>query len=106
MKKYKVIWDTYAKASLKSIVEYIKEGSPSAAQKVKKELLKIANSLKDKPNRFSQEPYLEDREGNYHSVNKWYYKIIYKVTESEVHILDVFHTSQNPDKIERSSKKK
>ncbi|MDH5367260.1 MAG: type II toxin-antitoxin system RelE/ParE family toxin [Cyclobacteriaceae bacterium] len=42
MNKYKVIWDTYAKASLKSIVEYIKEDSPLAAQKVKNELLRIS----------------------------------------------------------------
>ncbi len=100
MRKYKVSWDTYAKASLKSIVEYIKEDSPSAAQKVKNELLKIAGSLKDKPNRFSEEPYLEDKEGNYRSVSKWYYKIIYKVTESEVHILDIFHTRKSPSEIE------
>jgi plasmid stabilization system protein ParE len=100
MRKYKVIWDTYAKESLKSIVEYIKEDSPSAAQKVKNEFLRIARSLNDKPNRFSQEPYLEEREGNYRSVSKWYYKIIYKVTESEVHILDVFHTRKDPSEIE------
>lgn len=100
MKKYEVIWDTEAKASLKSIVEYIREDSPSAAQKIKGTLLRIAASLKDKPNRFSKEPFLEDREGNYRSVSKWYYKIIYKVTESEVHILDVFHTRKHPSEIE------
>ena len=100
MKKYKVIWDTFAKASLKSIVEYIKEDSPSAAQKVKSELLKLAKSLNDKPNRFSKEPYLADREGNYRSVSKWSYKIIYKVTETQVYILDIFHTRKDPSEIE------
>lgn len=100
MKKYKVIWDTYAKESLKSITEYIKEGSPSAAKKVKNELLRTARSLHDKPSRFSQEPYLQGREGDYRSVSKWYFKIIYKVTESEVHILDVFHSKKSPSKIE------
>ncbi len=86
MRKYKVIWDTYAKVSLKFIIQYIKEDSPSSAQKVKIELLRIAKSLNDKPNRFSQEPYLVNKEGNYRSVSKWSYKIIYKVTENEVYI--------------------
>lgn len=45
MKEYKVIWDIEAKKSLKTIVEYIKMDSPSAAQKVKVVLLRIAGSL-------------------------------------------------------------
>jgi plasmid stabilization system protein ParE len=98
--KYKVTWDTQAKESLKYIVQQIKVDSPSAAQKVKTELLKLAQSLNDKPNRYSQEYYLEDKEGNYRSVSKWSYKIIYKVTEKEVYILDVFHTRKDPSEIE------
>ncbi|MFY0602266.1 MAG: type II toxin-antitoxin system RelE/ParE family toxin [Cyclobacteriaceae bacterium] len=100
MKKYKVTWDSYAKESLKSIVQHIKDDSPPAAQKVKIELLKLAQSLNNKPNRFSKEFYLEDKEGNYRSVSKWSYKIIYKVKEDEVYILDVFHTRKDPSEIE------
>lgn len=100
MKAYRVIWDSYAKASLKSIIDYINEESPSAAQKVKIELLKLAKSLKNKPNRFSEEFFLAERKGNYRSVSKWSYKIIYKVTEDEVYILDVFHARKDPSDIE------
>ena len=102
MKEYRIIWDNCAKESLKSIIEYIKEDSPSAAQKVKIELLKLAKSLRDKPNRFSEEFYLSEREGNYRSVSKWSYKIIYKVTEDEVYILDIFHARKDPSNIEGS----
>jgi len=38
---------------------------------------------------------------NYRSINKWSYKIIYKITEGEIIIIDVFHTSQDPSKIKK-----
>ena len=40
MKLYRVVWDSTAKESLKGITLYIKEESPSAAKKVRTELLK------------------------------------------------------------------
>jgi len=95
--RYNVLWDNEAKASLKSIINYIKHDSPAAAQKVKQALLRLAASLEQMPDRFSTEPYLEGKPGNYRSVSKWHYKIIYRVTaEQEVYILDIFHTSKNP----------
>jgi plasmid stabilization system protein ParE len=97
---YRVLWDNEAKASLKAIVAYIRQDSPAAAQKVKQALLRLAANLKQLPDRFSTEPYLEGRAGNYRSVSKWQYKIIYRVTEQDVYILDIFHTSKNPIEIE------
>ncbi len=100
MQKYKVIWDDFAKDSLKSIVAYIKEDSPTAARNVKRELLNTAKSLSDKPNRFSKEYNLNLKKGNYRSVRRWFYKILYKVTDQHVYILDVFHTRKDPSEIE------
>ena len=45
MKLYRVIWDNKAKESLKAITLFIKEESPTAAKKVKTELLKLTASL-------------------------------------------------------------
>lgn len=97
---YSVIWDNEAKASLQTIIAYIRQDSPAAAQKVKRALLQLAASLQQMPDRFSAEPYLAGKSGNYRSVSKWHYKIIYRITEEEVHILDTFHTSKNPIEIE------
>ncbi len=52
-KTYRVLWDNEAKASLKSIVAYLKQDSPVAAQKVKQALVQLAASLQQMPNRFS-----------------------------------------------------
>jgi len=64
MKLYRVIWDTRAKESLKAIVLYIKEESPTAAKKVRSELLKLTASLKKCRNDFQQNLILSIKEMN------------------------------------------
>ena len=76
-----------------------------AARMVKKELIKLAHSLNDFPEKFSVEEYLSDEPENFRSVSKWSYKIIYEVTEEYVLIWDVFHTSQHPTKIKGGLKR-
>ncbi len=100
MKLYRVIWDTRAKESLKAINLYINEESPAAAKKVRTELLKLTGSLKKMPERFSTEPYLEHKGNEYRSVVKWSYKIIYRIHEKEVRILEVVHASRSTTVIE------
>jgi len=100
MKLYRVVWDARAKESLRAITLYIKEESPVAAKKVRKELLRLTASLKKMPERFSIEPYLENKGNEYRSVAKWSYKIIYRVGEEEVRILEIVHTRRNTTVIE------
>lgn len=100
MKLYRVIWDSRAKESLKAITQYIKEESPATAKRVRKELLKLTASLKEMPERFSSEPYLENKGNEYRSIAKWSYKVIYKVDENEIRILEIVHTSRNTTVIE------
>ncbi|MBU0763964.1 MAG: type II toxin-antitoxin system RelE/ParE family toxin [Bacteroidetes bacterium] len=100
-KKLPVVWDRVAKANLDDIYDYIAKDSMQAARMVKKELIKLAGSLNDFPEKYSQEEYLSDEPENYRSVSKWSYKIIYEVTKESVIIADIFHTSQDPQKIKR-----
>ena len=102
IKTYRVIISNRAKESLKTIVDYIKKDSPSAAEKVRKALIKEAKSLKVHPGRYSKEEQLIDKPGNYRSLVKWHYKIVYKVEEKEVQILNIFHTSRNPTVIKKT----
>ena len=101
-KKLPIRWDKEAKDNLDAIYDYIAEDSVLAARKVKKELVNIARSLNDFPEKFSIEEYLADVPGNYRSVSKWSYKIIYEVTDECIIIADIFHTSQHPSKIQLS----
>ena len=94
-------WDRLAKDNLDSIYEFIAKDSVSAARYVKKELIKLAHSLNDFPEKYSREEYLQDEPENYRSVSKWSYKIIYEVTDECLIIADIFNTSQHPSKIKR-----
>ena len=98
-KKLPVHWDRLAKKNLDDIYNYISKDSLSAARKVKKELVTLAHSLNDFPEKFSVEEFLIGEPENYRSVSKWSYKIIYEVTEECIIIVDLFHTSQHPSKI-------
>lgn len=98
-KRYRVIVTATAKNSLKDIVDYIKPDSPLAANKVKRTLIALMESLDEMPERFSKEEYLREKSGDYRSVTKWRYKIIYRIDESDVIVLNILHTSHHPDKI-------
>lgn len=98
---YQVIISHTARASLRNIVEYIHEDSPQAAQNVRKELIGLAESLTNNPERYSPEPFLAHKPGNYHSATKWDYKIIYRIIGQKVAVLDIVHMHQHPSRIEK-----
>ncbi|MDA3880920.1 MAG: type II toxin-antitoxin system RelE/ParE family toxin [Prolixibacteraceae bacterium] len=104
MKKLPIRWDRLAKENLDAIYDYIADDSVMAARMVKKELVKLAHSLKDFPEKFAAEENLADIPGNYRSVAKWSYKIIYEVCDDYIIIVDIFHTSLHPHKITRNLK--
>ena len=93
-------WDNKAKENLDRIYDFIAEDSVSAARYVKKNLVKLAHSLNDFPEKYSREEYLTNEPENYRSVSKWSYKIIYEVTDECLIIADVFHTSKHPSRIQ------
>ena len=98
-KKLPIRWDKLAKKHLDNIYEYIAEDSDPAARKVKKELINLAHSLNDFPEKYAIEEYLANEPENYRSVSKWSYKIIYEVTEECIIIADIFQTSQDTSKM-------
>lgn len=98
-KKIPIRWDRLAKESLDDIYNYISQDSLQNARKVKKELIKLAGSLNDFPDKYSIEEFLKEEPENYRSISKWSYKIIYEVTDKAIIIADIFQTSQHPSKI-------
>lgn len=100
-----ILWDKLAKENLDEIYRYIARDSIVAARKVKKELVKLARSPNDFPEKSAIEEYLINEPENFRSVSKWSYKIVYEVTEEYIINAYIFHTSQHPSKILKYSKK-
>ncbi len=66
-KKLPIRWDRLARESLDGIYEYILQDSLQNARKIKKELIKLAGSLRDFPDKYSREEFLKEESENYRS---------------------------------------
>jgi plasmid stabilization system protein ParE len=54
------------------------------------------------PHKYVEDPFLKDEPGDIRFKAIWSYKLVYEITNEEVIILDVFHTSRNPDDLKRT----
>ncbi|MEM9326740.1 MAG: type II toxin-antitoxin system RelE/ParE family toxin [Bacteroidota bacterium] len=98
VKVRKVIWSRKAKHSLKQHCDFIKNDSPSAAKRVRHEILSTTRNLGSMPNKFQVDELYPGNPGNIRRFFKWSYRVVYEVTDNTIIILNVFHTSQEPSK--------
>ena len=97
MKRGKVIISQKARTSLREYVKYLKEeASPEVAEHVRSGIIDKCKELKDFSG-YSKEVYLEDEPHEYRSVSIWSYQIIYRVNGKEIRVLNIVHTSRDPD---------
>lgn len=96
-KHYKVVWQDEAIASLRSIYKYVKkQESLEQAKKVRSRLKEEGDSLGFIPHKYTREPILESSRRDIRFKAIWSYKLIYEVTKEHVVILDIIHTSRDP----------
>ncbi len=93
MKRRSVVWTEKASESLDFFCEYIGKDSPSAAKRVKREIILTAKQLTVNPEVYQFDEIFADPVKNIRRFFRWSYKVVYQVNEKEVVILDVFHTS-------------
>ena len=104
--RFPVIWEDEAKNSLRRIYNYIKNReSVIQAKKVRNAIKELAGSLGFLPRKFAKDPFLEKESGEFRFKAIWSSKIVYEITESEVIILDIFHTSRNPKEIKQKKRR-
>ncbi len=105
-KKIGIQWTPFALSCLDEIHDYIslKEKSTKPANKLIGSIFKKVDQLKKFPESGHPEPLLNAIGQDSRYLIKASYKIIYEFhsDQSVVIVTDVFHTSQNPDKIERA----
>ena len=99
MKRFSIIWDPIAIAELKDIYEYIRRDSPPSAIIVRDELIRTVRGLQTMPRKFQVYEYANPSLGEYRTVVRWSYRIVYEILDSEVHVVRIIHTSREPGKI-------
>jgi len=99
-KHYKVVWQNEAQSSLRKIYSYIKkQESEHQAARVRSEIKKEGDSLGFMPHKYTKDPFLEKYRRNIRFKAIWSYKLVYEITEEYIIILDVIHTSRNPENL-------
>lgn len=109
-KDIEIKWTPFALHCLNEIHDYVQfreKDTGKANQLIEAIFLKV-DQLKDFPDSGQSEPLLKEIGQESRYLIKFNYKIIYEFNEgsSTVIVTDVFHTRQDPDKLDRSSKSK
>ncbi len=91
-----LVWDKVALNHLKDIYDYLKTGDKVFAKEVKDTILKTAKELVVNPNLYEQDRFKSDNDGSFRAFVKFKYRVAYKITEDQIRILRVRHTSREP----------
>ncbi len=96
-----VIWTKKAFSQLERAVRYIREESGTAyAEIVLDKILSSTRNLMDFPQMGQIEYFLSHKKSEYRYILVWSYNIVYRVNKDKVTVSRVFHTSQDPKKID------
>lgn len=91
--KITIQWSKRASKSLESIFNYYFQLSEQSAERIRKEILKTVSTL-----RFVEQYQVDELNTEYRRMIVRHYKIIYKVKNKRVLILNIFDTRQDPSK--------
>ena len=92
----KVVWSKTSQKQLEKYYNYIKQDSLQSAEKVKIEILKITKSLPKSPTRYALDKYRKNNKGDIRAFEKFSLRIAYQVTDHQIKIIRVRHTSRSP----------
>jgi plasmid stabilization system protein ParE len=96
VKTKRVIWSERATLSLKDHYDKIKKDSLPAAKRVKSEIINASKELNNYPEKYQLDDYYPNNPGNIRRFFRWSYKIVYQINDETIDILNVLHTSQEP----------
>ncbi|QEC43695.1 type II toxin-antitoxin system RelE/ParE family toxin [Pseudobacter ginsenosidimutans] len=91
-----VLWSQSAKNALRQAFEYIATDSPQAAQAVINEIVDATLILVQHPERHHLDKFKKNNDGSWRAFELHRYRISYKVTEKNIRIVRMRHTSRNP----------
>lgn len=96
----KVVWSDFASEMLKDIFVYYKDvAGINVARNIKKSILSSTRNLCEHPDACPIEFFLSELDEGHRYMIDGNYKIVYKRVKEGVLITDIFHTRQDPKKI-------
>ena len=96
----RVVWSAWALRQLEEIhAWYRTEASPSVADRIASDILAATRLLEQFPFGGQVEPWLEHHRLGHRRVVVGNYKVVYRVHQDEVRIIDVFDARQDPGKM-------
>jgi plasmid stabilization system protein ParE len=97
-RRYNIIWKKTAKKDLRHIFAYIVSRSGAErAEHVWQGINDTVYRAAFMPQKHAVEPWYNRQDIRF--TVKWKYKIIFLITQDEIHILRIFHTAQTQEKL-------
>ena len=96
--KREVVWTRKAQLALDRLYAYLHdETSPKQAWSIRQEIVRTAKSLSQQAEIYQLDEYYPGNPGNIRRFFRASYRVVYQVRDSQVVILNLYHTSQNPE---------
>ena len=95
-KAQRIFWDKNALKYLQSAIEFIRKDSPQNAEKVKQEIKASVIALIDHPEKHPIDKYRINNDGSFRAYELYRFRITYFISDSEIRIVRIRHTSQEP----------
>lgn len=95
-KSKKVIWSHEAIEQLSQIHSYIKKQSPSGAKKVISDIFSQTGKLAYTQQGCRADELKQKNDGTYRVLFVYHYRISFRITIDQIHILRIRHISQEP----------
>jgi addiction module RelE/StbE family toxin len=90
------VWTPKATAELKKAFDYISQNSPQNAKKVIDEIIALADKLPRNPEMYGIDKYKRNNDGSWRAFEKFHYRISYHITQKDIQIVRMRHTSRTP----------
>lgn len=94
--KPKIVIDNLAKVQLQEAYNYISLDSLKGAEKVKSKIAKTIKELADHPEKYPADKYRLSNDGSYRVFEIYKYRVSYHVSEKQITVVRVRHTSMEP----------